>query len=72
MTSSEIKRYKEALSKKMTELSESLGNRRPIAIESTPEACERIVLAAQRELAVARLDRNSRLLRETQNSHGPY
>ncbi len=68
MTSNEIKRYKEALSKKMTELSGSLGNRRPIAIESTPEACERIVLAAQRELAVVRLDRNSRLLREVKTA----
>ncbi len=64
MTTSEVKRYKEALSKKMAELSENLGNRKPIAIEFTPEACERIVLAAQRELAVVRLDRHSRLLRE--------
>lgn len=64
MTTSEIKRYKEALSKKMAELSEILGNRRPIAIEFTPEACERTVLAAQRELAVVTLDRHSRLLRE--------
>jgi DnaK suppressor protein len=64
MTTNEIKRYMEALSKKMTELSETLGNRKPIAIEFTPEACERIVLAAQRELAVVTLDRHSRLLRE--------
>jgi DnaK suppressor protein len=64
MTTNEIKRYKEALSKKLTELSETLGNRKPIAIEFTPEACERIVLAAQRELAVVTLDRHSRLLRE--------
>ncbi|MCL5745726.1 MAG: TraR/DksA family transcriptional regulator [Acidobacteria bacterium] len=64
MTTDEIRRYKEALGKKMAELSETLGNRKTIAIEVTPEACERIVLAAQRELAVATLDRNSRLLRE--------
>ncbi len=64
MTTNEIKRYKEALSKKMTELSETLGNRKPIAVEVTPEACERIVLAAQRELAVDTLERHSRLLRE--------
>lgn len=64
MTTNEIKRYKEALWKKMAELSETLGNRKPIAIEFTPEACERIVLAAQRELAVVTLDRHSRLLRE--------
>ena len=64
MTTNEIERYKEALSNKMAELSETLGNRKPITIEYTPEACERIVLAAQRELAVATLDRNSRLVRE--------
>ncbi len=64
MTTSEIERYREALSKKMAELSENLGNRKSIAIEVTPEACERVVLAAQRELAVVRLDRHSRLLRE--------
>jgi DnaK suppressor protein len=64
MTTNEIKRYKRALSKKMAEISAALGNRRPIAIEFTPEACERIVLATQRELAVVTLDRHSRLLRE--------
>lgn len=64
MTTNEIERYKEALSNKMAELSETLGNRKPIAIEFTPEACERVVLAAQRELAVVTLDRHSRLLRE--------
>lgn len=64
MTTRELQRYKEVLSQKMAELSETLGNRRPIAIEFTPEACERIVLAAQRELAVVALDHHSRLLRE--------
>ena len=61
---SELQRYRKALSEKLAELSENLGNRRPIAIELTPEACERTVLAAQRELAVMTLDRYSRLLRE--------
>ncbi len=64
MTKRELQRYKDALSEKMAEISETLGNRRTIAIEFTPEACERIVLAAQRELAVVTLDRHSRLLRE--------
>ena len=64
MTTYEIKRYQEALSQKMAELSTTLGDRRPIAIEATPEACERIVLAAQRELAVVTLDLHARSLRE--------
>ena len=64
MTNNEIKRYKAALSEKMDELFETLGNRRPLAIEFSAEACERTVLAAQREFAVATMDRHSRLLRE--------
>ncbi len=70
MTINEIKRYKEALAQKTAELSETLGNRKTIAIEVTPEACERIVLAAQRELAVVTLDRHSRLLREVKAAMG--
>jgi DnaK suppressor protein len=64
MTTNELQRYRDALAAKTAEISDSLGNRRPIVIESTPEPCERIVLAAQRELAVVTLDRHSRLLRE--------
>ncbi len=70
MTTNQMKRYKDALSKKMAQLSETLGNRKPIAIEFTPEACERIVLAAQREPAVMTLDRHSRLLREGKAAMG--
>ena len=64
MTTNELMRYKEALTKKMAELSETLGNRRPLAVEFTPEACERMVLAAQRDLAGLALDRHSRIFRE--------
>jgi DnaK suppressor protein len=64
MTTRELQRYKNALSIKIAELYETLGNRRPIAIEYTPEVCEQIVQAAQREIAVVTLDRHSRLLRE--------
>ena len=38
------------------------GNCIPITVEITPERCERIVLAAQRELAVVTLERQFRLL----------
>ena len=37
MTTSELQPYKEVLSKEKAELSETLGNGRPIAIEFTPE-----------------------------------
>lgn len=64
MQTTVLERYKAALAAKVAELSQTLRNRRLIAIENTPEACERIVLAAQREFAVLTLGRHSRLLRE--------
>ena len=57
-------RYQRDLEAKTAELEQTLRNRKLIAIENTPEACEQAVLAAQRELAVLTLDRDSRLLRE--------
>ena len=57
-------RYKTALEAKAAELSRTLSNRNLIAIEHTPEECEQMVLAAQREMALVALDRDSRLLRE--------
>ena len=56
--------YQMALEAKAAEFEQTLRNRKLIAIENTPEACEQAVLAAQRELAVLTLDRDSRLLRE--------
>jgi DnaK suppressor protein len=55
---------KRALESKAGELIRALRDRKLIAIEYTPEACEQGVLAAQRDLAVVTLDRESRLLRE--------
>jgi DnaK suppressor protein len=53
-----------ALEAKAAELEQTLRNRKVIAIENTPEACEEGMLAAERELAALTLDRDSRLLRE--------
>jgi DnaK suppressor protein len=64
MTAKQLQRYKKALSEKAAELLDALRDRGLIAIECTPEECERIVLASQRELAVVTFDRHSRLLRE--------
>jgi len=52
-------RYKMALEAKAAELSRTLRNRNFIAIEHTPEECEQMVLATQREMAVVALDRDS-------------
>ena len=64
MQTTVLEGYRAALAAKVAELSQTLRNRRLIAIENTPEACERVVLAAQREFAVVTLDRHSQLLRE--------
>lgn len=64
MQTTVLEGYRAALAAKVAELSQTLRNRRLIAIENTPEACERIVLEAQREFAVVTLDRHSQLLRE--------
>ena len=64
MQTTVLERYRTALAAKVAELSQTLRNRRLIAIENTPETCERVVLAAQREFAVVTLDRHSQLLRE--------
>ena len=64
MQTTVLEGYKAALAAKVAELSQTLRNRRLIAIENTPEACERIVLAAQREFALVTLGRHSQLLRE--------
>jgi DnaK suppressor protein len=60
----EFERHKAALESKAGELIRTLRDRKLIAIEYAPEACEQGVLAAQRDLAVVTLDRESRLLRE--------
>jgi DnaK suppressor protein len=64
MKTRELERYKLTLSAKIGDLSQALRRRKLIAIEDTPEACERLVLRAQRELAVETLDRQSQLLKE--------
>ena len=64
MQTTVLEGYRAALAAKVAELSQTLRIRRLIAIENAPEACDRGVLAAQREFAVVTLDRHSQLLRE--------
>lgn len=61
-----MKRYQMALAAKAAELEASVANRRPIAIEYSAEETEQSVLAANREISIAALDRDTRLLREVQ------
>lgn len=60
-----LERFEKSLLARAAELSQAVRRRKVLAIEPAAEACERLVLAAQREMAGAGLSRDSRLLRET-------
>lgn len=63
MTKSELKKYKEILEAKQAELEHLVRNREGIAIEKSPDALDEVQHAAERELAIRNLDRESNLLR---------
>ncbi len=68
MEDSNLHKYETALQRKARELSETLRDRSRIAIEPTAEACEGMVMAANREIGVLTLDLDSRLAREVQEA----
>lgn len=63
MTKTELNKYKEILESKQAELAQLLRNRDAIAIEKSPDALDEVQHAAERELAIRNLDRESNLLR---------
>jgi DnaK suppressor protein len=63
MTKTELSKYKEILEAKLAELAQVLRNREAIAIEKSPDALDEVQHAAERELAIRNLDRESNLLR---------
>ena len=63
MTKSELNKYKQILEAKYTELSQAVRDRDGIAIEKSPDALDEVQHAAERELAIRNLDRESHLLR---------
>src|SRR5271156_3159262 len=63
MTKTELKNFKEVLETKQAELTQVLRNREGIAIEKSPDALDEVQNAAERELAIRNLDRESNLLR---------
>src|SRR3954471_14167427 len=63
MTKSEVNKYKEILETRQAELLEVLKNRDGITIEKSPDALDEVQNAAERELAIRNLDRESNLLR---------
>ena len=63
MTKTELNRYKKVLEARLAELARVLRNREGIAIEKSPDALDEVQHAAERELAIRNLDRESHLLR---------
>lgn len=63
MTNNELNKYKQILEAKQAELSQVLRNRDAITIEKSPDALDEVQNAAERELAIRNLDRESNLLR---------
>jgi DnaK suppressor protein len=63
MTKTEVNKYREILEAKQAELAQVLRNRDGITIEKSPDALDEVQNAAERELAIRNLDRESNLLR---------
>ena len=63
MTKSDMNRFKKILQARQSELARVLRNREGIAIEKSPDALDEVQHAAERELAIRNLDRESHLLR---------
>lgn len=63
MTKAELNKYKSILEAKQAELVQFVRNREGIAIEKSPDALDEVQHAAERELAIRNLDRESQLLR---------
>ncbi len=63
MTKTELSKFKEQLEGRQAELSAFVRKRDEIAIEKSADAIDEVTRAAERELAIRNLDRESNLLR---------
>jgi DnaK suppressor protein len=63
MSKSEVSKFKNILAAKQAELEQLVRNRDGITIEKSPDALDEVQHAAERELAIRNLDRESNLLR---------
>src|SRR5882672_9471168 len=68
MTKSELNKYRNVLEAKQAELVQFVSNREGIAIEKSPDALDEVQHAAERELAIRNLDRESNLLRSVRGA----
>ncbi len=63
LTKSELTKFKKILEQKRDELERFVSNRDAITIEKSADALDEVQHAAERELAIRNLDRESNLLR---------
>lgn len=68
MSKSEINRFRKVLETRQSELAKVLRNREGIVIEKSPDALDEVQHAAERELAIRNLDRESHLLRNVRGA----
>jgi DnaK suppressor protein len=68
MTKTEATKFKQILDAKQAELARVLRNREGIAIEKNADALDEVQQAAERELAIRNLDRESGLLRQVKGA----
>ena len=68
MTKTELNKFREILKTRQAELAQVLRNREGIAIEKSPDALDEVQHAAERELAIRNLDRESNLMRHVRGA----
>jgi len=68
MTKTELNKFQKTLEAKQAELEHFVSNREGIAIEKSPDALDEVQHAAERELAIRNLDRESNLLRNVRGA----
>src|ERR1700745_4515716 len=68
MTKTELTKFKKILENKQDELERIVRNRDAITIEKSADALDEVQHAAERELAIRNLDRESNLLRNVRSA----
>lgn len=70
MTKQELNKFRQILETKQVELSQFVRKREGIHIEKSPDALDEVQHAAERELAIRNLDRETQLLRHVRAALG--
>ncbi len=68
MTKAELNKFRQILETKQAELEQAVRDREGIVIEKSPDAIDEVQRAAERELAIRNLDRESHLMRNVRGA----